>query len=211
MLAVVVLFAFSAANAAWNQECFYGKCCLDGILNQECAKLEKVCNKQCKMFSFKNAEKFNSCKAACIKNKGVAPKKAVMKPAPEPAPAAAAPVPADRLIVGRTVKIAGSNFDTNSAAVSPAFERYLKGKSSELEGVRFHKVIIIGFTDSTGDAAYNVDLSKRRAKAVADVFEKSGVPAEKIEHTGKGAADPIADNKTKEGRAENRRVEISVK
>ena len=205
LLAVVVLFAVSAANAAWNQECFYGKCCIDGIIDAECARLEKICHQRCKVL--KGAKKYNACKTNCINNKGAEPRKAVAaKPAPQPAPAAE-----PKLAVGRTVKIAGSNFDTNSYEITPAFEKYLAGKSKELEGVSFKKVVIVGFTDSIGDPDYNVSLSERRANAVALIFIKSGIPADKIEHYGRGAADPVADNKTKEGRAENRRVEISVK
>ena len=165
ILAAAVIFAAVAVNAAWNQECFYGKCCTNGILDKECVA--------------KGAKK---------------------KPARE-----------QKLKVGRTVSIAGTHFDFDSSVVNPRFEQYLKAKSNELKGLRFTKVIIVGFTDNIGDAAYNLLLSQQRAKAVADNFIKSGVPADKVEHSGRGAANPVADNKTEDGRAQNRRVEITVK
>jgi len=68
--------------------------------------------------------------------------------------------------------------------------------------------IIIGHTDSTGSAEYNMNLSMRRAQAVADYLVSTGVAAEKLREVGRGENDPIASNDTPEGRAQNRRVEI---
>ncbi len=70
--------------------------------------------------------------------------------------------------------------------------------------------IIIGHTDSTGDPNYNLDLSKRRAETVRDYLVETGTAAEKLRIVGRGMQDPIASNDTKEGRTENRRVEIVV-
>jgi len=70
---------------------------------------------------------------------------------------------------------------------------------------------INGYADSTGNPSYNVDLSKRRAQAVADYLEKDGVPADKLTVKGYGATDFVATNDTAEGRAQNRRVEIVLK
>ncbi len=70
--------------------------------------------------------------------------------------------------------------------------------------------IIIGHTDSTGNAEYNMGLSKRRAQAVADYLVSTGIAAEKLRVTGRGKNDPIASNDTEEGRALNRRVDIIV-
>lgn len=72
------------------------------------------------------------------------------------------------------------------------------------------KVNIVGHTDSVGDAAYNKGLSERRAKAVMDYLAKSGVDAGRMTAEGMGETAPIADNKTREGRAMNRRVEMIV-
>ena len=73
-----------------------------------------------------------------------------------------------------------------------------------------NKVIVKGYTDSLGDPLYNVDLSQRRAQAVADALKERGVKAENITAEGFGAADPIATNKTSAGRAQNRRVELQI-
>ena len=71
---------------------------------------------------------------------------------------------------------------------------------------------ISGHTDSVGKKAYNQKLSDRRAHAVADYLVNAGVPASSIKSVeGYGASNPVADNKTKEGRAQNRRVEIQIK
>ena len=68
-----------------------------------------------------------------------------------------------------------------------------------------------GYTDNTGSAAYNVDLSQRRAKAVASYLEGKGVEAKKLTVKGYGATDFVASNDTAEGRAQNRRVDIILK
>jgi OOP family OmpA-OmpF porin len=68
--------------------------------------------------------------------------------------------------------------------------------------------IIIGHTDSTGSAEYNLGLSMRRAQAVSDYLANTGVPADILREVGRGEEDPIASNDTDEGRSQNRRVEI---
>lgn len=68
--------------------------------------------------------------------------------------------------------------------------------------------IVIGHTDSTGSADYNLGLSKRRAQAVSDHLANTGVPADILREVGRGEEDPIASNDTAEGRAQNRRVEV---
>jgi outer membrane protein OmpA-like peptidoglycan-associated protein len=218
ILAVFVVFAATAVNAAWNQECFYGACCVNGVVSKGCKKGsgKKKCPASCKTVKAKNGKKGCAC--------GFRAKPApAVKPAPAPvAQTAAAQVPAQskpvvvaapepKLEVGKTVNIAGSNFASNSAEVSPGFESYLRAKSSELKNIKYEKVIIIGHTDSIGDPAYNRQLSEQRAAAVANAFIKNGVPAMKVEYRGEGASRPVAPNNTSAGRAQNRRVEITVK
>lgn len=70
--------------------------------------------------------------------------------------------------------------------------------------------VIVGHTDNTGDPQYNLDLSRRRAESVRDYLIETGTPPEKLRVVGRGEQDPIASNDTKEGRAQNRRVEIIV-
>ncbi len=74
---------------------------------------------------------------------------------------------------------------------------------------RTETVLVTGHTDSTGPAAYNDGLSLRRAEAVATYLKSIGVEATLVSE-GKGESDPVADNSTKEGRADNRRVVIDV-
>ncbi|KJY81711.1 membrane protein [Vibrio galatheae] len=71
-------------------------------------------------------------------------------------------------------------------------------------------VEITGYTDSRGAAAYNQTLSEKRAQSVADVLVKEGIDSSRITATGEGENNPIASNETREGRAQNRRVEIVV-
>ena len=73
------------------------------------------------------------------------------------------------------------------------------------------KIRLDGYTDSIGTDAYNMKLSERRAMAVKDyLIKEAGVDSSKITVVGHGEADPVADNKTPEGRTKNRRVEISI-
>ncbi len=69
---------------------------------------------------------------------------------------------------------------------------------------------IVGYTDSRGSDSYNRDLSQRRAESVRAFLIGEGVPADRIRAEGQGEMNPIANNGTAEGRAENRRVEISL-
>lgn len=74
-----------------------------------------------------------------------------------------------------------------------------------------YSLVVTGYTSSTGKAAFNRTLSKRRADAVAKVLVDAGIPAGSIQTVGAGPDEPVADNKTKEGQARNRRVEIDIK
>jgi len=74
----------------------------------------------------------------------------------------------------------------------------------------FKAIVVQGYTDSVGSASDNDSLSLRRAQSVRDYLVTRGVPSEKATAEGKGSANPVADNKTPDGRAENRRVEIVV-
>lgn len=72
------------------------------------------------------------------------------------------------------------------------------------------KFKIVGYTDNVGSVIYNLELSKLRAKAVGNYFKERGANENKIKEYGKGLSNPIADNNTEEGRAKNRRVEITI-
>lgn len=98
-------------------------------------------------------------------------------------------------------------FDTNKTVVKPGYNADIEAVANLLKEYPTAKVEIQGHTDSRGAAGYNEKLSQGRANAVAAVLEKKyGIAADRITAKGYGAAQPVADNKTAEGRAKNRRV-----
>jgi OOP family OmpA-OmpF porin len=102
------------------------------------------------------------------------------------------------------------NFDTNKADIRKADLPELQKAIDFVKKYPNTKVTVVGYTDSQGDDKYNLKLSERRAQAVKKSLVDSGhVKADMITAEGRGKADPVADNKTKEGRFKNRRVEIS--
>ena len=74
-----------------------------------------------------------------------------------------------------------------------------------------YNVTLVGYTDDVGSAKNNQKLSLKRAKAVKADLVQRGVDTSRVNAEGKGEADPIADNKTAEGRAKNRRIEAELK
>jgi OOP family OmpA-OmpF porin len=116
----------------------------------------------------------------------------------------AAPEPIDKL----TVRI---NFDTNKADIRKADAAELKKAVDFVKKYPGHKISVEGHTDSTGNAKSNQALSERRAAAVKKYLLDNGASdGDKIKAAGFGQSKPIADNKTKKGRFENRRVEILI-
>lgn len=100
-------------------------------------------------------------------------------------------------------------FDVNSASIKPESAGVLKEIATTLKENNGIKIKIIGHTDSDGNDAANLELSKKRAAAVKDILAKEyEVDASGIETDGKGESKPVADNKTAEGKAANRRVEF---
>ena len=131
-------------------------------------------------------------------------------PAEPPAPAAPAqPAPAS---VKQSITIqAEALFDFDKSVVKPAGKQSLDDAVAKMKGVDLEVVIATGHTDSIGTDAYNQKLSERRANAVKAYLVSKGVPANKITTIGKGETQPVASNKTKEGRAKNRRVDVEFK
>lgn len=101
-------------------------------------------------------------------------------------------------------------FRYNSDEIESASLKPIKQTAHALKKYPDHTVRVAGYTDSLGNPNYNVDLSQRRAKAVAMELVKEGVPAKNVSFIGYGAANPVASNKTREGRAQNRRVELEI-
>lgn len=101
-------------------------------------------------------------------------------------------------------------FAVDSATLSGGLRSDLTALASSLNRYPDTTVNVIGHTDSTGAAAYNQDLSTRRAQSVASVLTQVGVAPFRVRAIGRGESSPIASNLTPEGRAQNRRVEITI-
>jgi OmpA-OmpF porin, OOP family len=122
------------------------------------------------------------------------------------APKAAAPVAA----ASKVTYAADAFFDFDKSVVKPAGKAKLDDLVSKVKGINLEVIIAVGHTDSIGSDAYNQKLSVRRAEAVKAYLVSKGIEKNRIYTEGKGEKQPVADNKTKEGRAKNRRVEIEV-
>jgi len=102
-------------------------------------------------------------------------------------------------------------FAIDSAAVRPDLRADLNTVAASLLRYPNSRIEVVGHTDNTGTAAYNQDLSQRRAVAVASILRESGVPGSRIVAYGRGFDQPVASNQTAAGRAQNRRVEIIIR
>ncbi|WP_164721219.1 OmpA family protein [Burkholderia stagnalis] len=121
------------------------------------------------------------------------------------APEAAAPVPVER------VNLAGDTlFATGLATLTPTARATLDALLARQGDAAFTRVSVTGYTDSVGSDASNLALSQHRAQAVAGYLKSHGLNARTVDVAGRGRTDPVASNATAEGRASNRRVEISL-
>jgi outer membrane protein OmpA-like peptidoglycan-associated protein len=101
-------------------------------------------------------------------------------------------------------------FDTNRADVKPQFGPVLDRIAASIGQYPNTVVRVEGHTDSTGSAAYNQTLSENRARSVASYLIQRGISPARITTLGYGFSRPIADNATRYGRAQNRRVEVLI-
>ena len=102
-------------------------------------------------------------------------------------------------------------FALNSAALSEQAKSALDQIAGAVGGQQFGYMIEVqGYTDNTGDEQYNIGLSQRRAEAVERYLVSKNIPLFRVSIVGLGKDKPVADNKTRDGRAQNRRVEVRV-
>lgn len=128
------------------------------------------------------------------------------KPAPKPV---VEPPPAPE---AKTITLeADTYFDFDKANLKPEGEDTLNALVRDMGDLNaIANIEAVGHTDSIGTEEYNQGLSERRAATVKNYLVDKGVPSDKIETRGMGESSPIATNQTREGRAKNRRVEITV-
>ena len=144
---------------------------------------------------------------------GRAEKTAAAKPAPAPvaAVAAVAAVAVPAAPAYRDLSLAsGASFELGGSTLSAEGKAAVAALLVKFEGETVNSVIVEGHTDDRGDAAYNQHLSEQRAQAVKAELVAQGVDASIIKTVGFGESKPVADNNTRDGRAQNRRVAIKV-
>ena len=140
-------------------------------------------------------------------------------PAPAPAPAVVVPPPvvvapvapvAPATVATKVTFAADAFFDFNKSVVKPEGKAKLDDLVGKIKDINLEVIIAVGHTDSVGSDAYNQKLSVRRSEAVKAYLVSKGIEKNRVYTEGKGEKQPVADNKTAEGRAKNRRVEIEV-
>jgi len=101
-------------------------------------------------------------------------------------------------------------FDFDKSTLKPEGRQLLDQVAQQASGINLETIIAVGHTDSIGTEAYNQKLSERRAASVKSYLVSKGVDPNRIYTEGKGELQPVASNKTREGRAQNRRVEVEI-
>ncbi len=164
------------------------------------------------------------CDGAIVAAKAAAAPAAAAAPrAAAPAPRAAAPAAAPKAAAAPAARpappppaatkvtyAADAFFDFDKSVLKAEGKAKLDDLVSKVKGINLEVVIAVGHTDSVGSDAYNQGLSMKRSEAVKAYLVSHGIEKNRVYTEGKGEKQPVADNKTKEGRAKNRRVEIEV-
>ena len=103
-------------------------------------------------------------------------------------------------------------FDTGKAVLSPGAKADLCATATQADGINNALMLVVGYTDSVGSEEYNQMLSERRAAAVINYLQQAcrWKPYRMLTPTGMAESDPLADNETPEGRAQNRRVSVNI-
>ena len=145
----------------------------------------------------------------------VAPPAAVAPPPPPPPPPpvvapVAPPAPPAPPAATKVTYAADAFFDFNKSVIKPEGKAKLDDLVGKIKDINLEVIIAVGHTDAVGGDAYNQKLSIRRSEAVKAYLVSKGIEKNRVYTEGKGEKQPVADNKTSEGRAKNRRVEIEV-
>jgi len=138
------------------------------------------------------------------------PPPAVVAPPPPAVVAPPPPPPPQPPAATKVTYAADAFFDFDKAVLKPEGKAKLDDLVGKVKGINLEVIIAVGHTDSVGTDAYNQKLSVRRAEAVKAYLVSKGIEKNRVYTEGKGEKQPVADNKTAEGRAKNRRVEIEV-
>ena len=133
---------------------------------------------------------------------GAAPAAPGARPATPPAPQPPAAT--------KVTYAADAFFDFDKSVLKPEGKAKLDDLVGKVKDINLEVIIAVGHTDSVGTDAYNQKLSVRRSEAVKAYLVSKGIEKNRVYTEGKGEKQPVADNKTSEGRAKNRRVEIEV-
>ena len=152
-----------------------------------------------------------------IAAKAAAPAAVVAPVTPAPAmaakpaaPAAKPAAPAAGAAATKVTYAADAFFAANSAVLKAAGKAKLDDLVGKVKAINLEVIVAVGHTDSKGNDASNQKLSVRRAEGVKAYLVSKGIEKNRVYTEGKGSKQPVADNKTAEGRAKNNRVEIEV-
>ena len=156
------------------------------------------------------ATAFPGCDGAIVPRAPVAPAPVVVAPPPPPPAPAPAPAPAPVTVATKVTYAADAFFDFDKSVLKPEGKAKLDDLVSKIKGINLEVIIAVGHTDSVGSDAYNQKLSIRRSESVKAYLVSKGIENNRVYTEGKGEKQPVADNKSAEGRAKNRRVEIEV-
>ena len=140
----------------------------------------------------------------------VAPPVAAAPPPPPVVAPVAPPAPPAPPVATKVTYAADAFFDFNKSVIKPEGKAKLDDLVGKIKDINLEVIIAVGHTDSVGGDAYNQKLSIRRSEAVKAYLVSKGIEKNRVYTEGKGEKQPVADNKTSEGRAKNRRVEIEV-
>ena len=129
------------------------------------------------------------------------------KPAPKPEPK---PEAKPKPVAEKVTFAADVLFDFDKSVIKPEGRSKLDDLASKVKGINLEVIIAIGHADSIGSDEYNQRLSVRRAESVKAYMVSRGIEPNRVYTEGKGEKQPVASNRTTDGRAKNRRTEIEV-